>query len=56
MEVQAGNKAYWFRLDEKGELVGGISKFVAEHKEEVVEKLGLKPGCFVGLTAGMSEP
>ena len=52
VEVQAGNKAYWFRLDEKGELVGGISKFVAEHKEEVVEKLGLKPGCFVGLTAG----
>ena len=52
VEVQAGEKAYWFRLDEKGELVGGISKFVAEKKDEVVAKLGLKPGCFVGLTAG----
>ena len=52
VEVQAGNKAYWFRLDEKGELVGGISKFVAERKDEVIAKLGLTPGCFVGLTAG----
>ena len=52
VEVQAGNKAYWFRLDEKGELTGGISKFLAERKDEAVEKLGLKPGCFVGLTAG----
>ena len=52
VEVQAGNKAYWFRLDEKSELVGGISKFVAERKDQVVEKLGLTPGCFVGLTAG----
>ena len=52
VEVQAGNKAYWFRRDEKGELVGGISKFVAERKDQAVEKLSLTPGCFVGLTAG----
>lgn len=52
VEVQSGNKAYWFRLDEKGELVGGISKFLAERKEAVVEALSLKPGDFVGLTAG----
>ena len=52
VEVQSGKKAYWFRLDEKGELVGGISKFVAERKEQIVEALGLTPGCFVGLTAG----
>ena len=52
VEVQSGNKAYWFRLDDKGELVGGISKFVAERKEQVVEALSLTPGCFVGLTAG----
>lgn len=52
VEVQAGNKAYWFRLDENGELVGGISKFVSEHKDAVVAALGLRPGCFVGLTAG----
>ena len=52
VEVQAGEKAYWFRYDENEEIVGGISKFVQPLKEEVVEKLGLTPGCFVGLAAG----
>ena len=52
VEVQAGNKAYWFRLDDKGELTGGISKFLAECKDEVIAKLDLKPNSFVGLTAG----
>ncbi len=52
VEVQSGNKAFWFRLDENGELVGGISKFVTERKDEVIKVLGLTPGCFVGLTAG----
>ena len=52
VEVQAGEKAYWFRYDENGEIVGGISKFVQPLKEEAVEKLGLQPGCFVGLAAG----
>ena len=52
VEVQSGEKAYWFRYDEKGEIVGGIAKFVQPIKETVVEALGLTPGCFVGLTAG----
>ena len=52
VEVQSGNKAYWFRYDEKGEIVGGIAKFVQPIKDQVVEALGLKKGCFVGLTAG----
>ena len=52
VEVQSGNKAYWFRLDEKGEIVGGIAKFVQPIKDAVVSALGLEPGCFVGLTAG----
>ena len=52
VEVQSGNKAYWFRYDEKGEIVGGIAKFVQPIKDQVVEALGLTPGCFVGLTAG----
>ena len=52
VEVQAGEKAYWFRYDEKGEIVGGIAKFVQPIKEQVVEALGLEPGCFVGLSAG----
>ena len=52
VEVQSGEKAYWFRCDEKGEIVGGIAKFVQPIKEQVAEALSLIPGCFVGLTAG----
>ncbi len=52
VEVQSGEKAYWFRYDDKGEIVGGIAKFVQPIKDQVVEALGLTPGCFVGLTAG----
>ncbi len=52
VEVQAGEKAYWFRLDENGELVGGISKFLADKKDAVIAALGLKPNTFVGLTCG----
>lgn len=52
VEVQTANKAYWFKLDENGEFVGGISKFLQERKEKVIKALGLKPGDFIGLTAG----
>lgn len=52
VEVATANKAFWFKLDENGELVGGISKFLQDRKEAVIEALGLKPGDFVGLTAG----
>lgn len=52
VEVQTENKAYWFKLDENGELVGGIAKFLQDRKEAVVNALGLKPGDFVGLAAG----
>ena len=52
VEVQTANKAYWFKLDENGEFVGGISKFLQERKEKVIEALGLKLGDFIGLTAG----
>ena len=51
VEVQAGEKVYWFRYDENSEIVGGIAKFVQPLKEQIVEKLGLTPGCFVGLAA-----
>ena len=52
VEITTANKAFWFKLDENGELVGGISKFLKDRKDAVVEALGLKPGDFVGLTAG----
>jgi aspartyl-tRNA synthetase len=52
VEVQTAQKSYWFRLDEKGEIVGGIAKFIQPVKEQVIAALGLEKGCFVGLTAG----
>ena len=52
VEVQAGNKGYWFRIDENGEVVGGISKFVAPKKDEVIAKLNLEPNTLVVLSAG----
>ena len=51
-EIQSGSKGYWFRMDENGEIVGGISKFVAPKKDEVVAMLGLKPDTLVVLSAG----
>ena len=51
-EVITGSKPMWFRLGEDGELSGGIAKFLADRKDAVIEALHLKPGCFVGVTAG----
>ena len=42
---------YWFKLDEKGEAVGGISKFVAPLKDALCERLGLEAGGFVAILA-----
>ena len=52
VEVQAGSKAYWVKVDEAGNLSGGIAKFLTECKDELTAALGLKPGDFVGFTAG----
>ncbi len=52
VEVVAGNKAYWFRVDENQEIVGGIAKFVTPTKEKVIEALSLKSGDLVVLSAG----
>ena len=52
VEVQAGNKGYWFKVDENGALSGGIAKFLQERAEDVKAALGLKPGDFVGVCAG----
>ncbi len=52
VEVQTGNKACWVRVDENGELTGGISKFLTECKAAFAEKLELKPGSFVCMAAG----
>ena len=52
VEVQTGNKACWFKVDENGALTGGVSKFLTDYTAALTEKLGLKPGSFVCMAAG----
>ena len=52
VEVQTAQKTFWFRMDEQGEIVGGIAKFIQPVKDKIVEALDIKPGCFVGIAAG----
>ena len=52
VEVQTGNKACWVKVDENGQLTGGISKFLIPVQDEFIAKLGLKPGSFVCMAAG----
>ena len=59
VEVVAGAKAYWFKVDEAGAIAGGIAKFVngeaegaADIREKVVAALDLKPGDLVTLAGG----
>ena len=52
VEVQTGNKACWFKVDENGTITGGISKFLGQCGEALKEKLNLKPGSFVCMAAG----
>ena len=51
-EVQSGSKAYWFKVDENGEIAGGIGKFVAGVKDELSKVLCLKPNTLVVVAAG----
>ena len=51
-EVQSGVKGYWFKVDEHGELAGGIAKFVAPVKDELAKVLTLKPNTLVLVSAG----
>ena len=52
VEVQTGNKACWVKVDENGNLTGGVSKFLADYKDVLTAKLNLKPGSFVCMAAG----
>ena len=51
-EVQSGSKGYWFKIDENGDIVGGISKFAAPVKEQLASRLNLVPGTLVVVAAG----
>ena len=52
VEVQTGNKACWFKVDDTGAITGGISKFLGDCGEALKERLNLKPGSFVCMAAG----
>ena len=55
VEVQAGQKPYWFRVDDKGEIVGGIAKFLNADPAlaaQVKEFLALENDALVLLCAG----
>ena len=52
VEVQTGNKVCWVKVDENGNLTGGISKFLLERQDAFKAALGLKPGSFVCMAAG----
>jgi len=55
VEVQAGSKPYWFKMDEQGQIAGGIAKFINADETraaKVTEALGLKPNTLVFLSSG----
>ena len=54
-EVISGHKAYWFKTDDKGEISGGISKFLADRIVQVTTELNLSPNTLIVLSAGKLE-
>lgn len=52
VEVQTAQKVYWFRMDDQGSLVGGISKFLQDKADTVKDALSLAPNTLVGITCG----
>ena len=55
VEVQAGQKPYWFKMDDKGAIAGGIAKFINADPaivEKVTAALSLQPNTLVFLSTG----
>ena len=52
VEVQAGFKPYWFKVEADGSFAGGVAKFMTPHHDAVVEALCLTPGTLIGIAAG----
>ena len=55
VEVQTGNKVCWVKVDENGNLTGGVSKFLVDYTAALTEKLALKPGSFVCMAASAKK-
>ncbi len=51
-EVISGNKACYIKVDENGDLTGGISKFLQERHDALTSALGLEKGDAVFFAAG----
>ncbi len=52
VEVQAGQKPYWLKTDDKNVLAGGVAKFFAPMEAALREKLSLGENTLVLLTCG----
>ncbi len=55
IEVQAGQKPYWFKTDESGVIAGGIAKFINADPalaQKVTEALTLAPNTLVMVSSG----
>ena len=55
VEVQTGQKPYWFKMDDKGAIAGGIAKFINADPaivEKVTAVLSLQPNTLVFLSTG----
>lgn len=52
VETITANKSYWFKVDENGNFVGGISKFVLDKQELLKQKLNLENNTLVMLSSG----
>ncbi|MBQ8956708.1 MAG: Asp-tRNA(Asn)/Glu-tRNA(Gln) amidotransferase GatCAB subunit C, partial [Lachnospiraceae bacterium] len=49
----SGGKSYWVKCGDDGaSLAGGVAKFLADKQEDIIEKLSLKPGDVVFISAG----
>ena len=52
-ETVSGGKSYWVKCGDDGaSLAGGVAKFLADKQEDIIEKLSLKPGDVVFISAG----
>ena len=52
VEVQAGRKPYWLRIDEHGAMAGGVTKFFSGKEAELREALSLEDNTLVLIAAG----
>lgn len=55
VEVQSGFKPYWFKVDENGQIAGGVSKFVADRRDDLSKVMDLQPNTLVFIAAGKKD-